>query len=221
MPGPTLRTVQKRENRAKHKNRYHHLAFIAEYTQRKYKEIYKEADRFYQKLYPLYPNKTKLTTCIEFKVWESEIKKLQDSATITRMPDVETTTRMQDEETTTRMQDEETTTRMPDEETTTRMPDEETTTRMPYNIQINIPLMSAAEVQETRDTVMLQDIYPSLTEEINPEILEQVIRDIQETDIARDIFNDEYDEDINDILNIEINNSMNELSALEKELLNY
>ena len=90
------------------------------------------------------------------------------------------------------------------------------------NMRINIQLMDSTEVQETQDTLMFQDIYPSLMQEINPETIEQIIREIQESDTGRDIFNyTEPDEDINDILNTEINNSMNELSSLEKELSMY
>ena len=82
--------------------------------------------------------------------------------------------------------------------------------------------MNSVEVQETRDTVMFQNICPSLTEEINPEILNQVIQELQQESDIRDIFNNpEFDEDLNDILNSEINDQMNELSPLEKELLKY
>ena len=215
MSGQNLRRVQKRESRARQTVRYHHLAFIAKYTERKYNHIYKEADNFYQELYQLYPNKRKLTTCLEFKNWEMQIKRTQDSTTVTQMSPT-------DEETTT--------TRMPptdEETTTTRMPptdEETTTTRMPPtdNFKINIPLMSPVEVQCIKDTVMFEEIYPSLTEEISNEMVEQIIRDIRESDNARDIFNnDEYDEDVNDIINAEINDSLNELSSLEKELLRY
>ena len=197
MYGKTLRLVRRRESRARQKERYHHLAFIAEYTERKYKDIYKEADSFYQKLFKIYPNKTRLTTCTEFKAWELEIKNTQASTTTTRMAPTSSSSG--------------------DEETTTTTPIDLSLT---HDIQINIPLMDSLEVQETRDTVMFQDIYPSLTEEINPEILNQVIQEIQESDVNRDIFN-HTDEDINDILNSEINDSMNELCPLEKELLKY
>ena len=81
MSGPNLKSIRKRENRAKHREKYHHGTFIAEYIHKKYKEIYNEADDFYQKLYRLHPNKTKLTTCVEFKAWEAKLK--QDSATAT------------------------------------------------------------------------------------------------------------------------------------------
>ena len=109
---------------------------------------------------------------------------------------------------------------------TNRSSEETTTTPIDLsstdNMQINIQLMDSTEVQETRDTLMFQDIYPSLMQEINPETLQQIIREIQESDVNRDIFNyTESDQDINDILNTEINNSMNELSALEEELLMY
>ena len=202
MSGQNLKTVRKRENRLKHKERYHHGTFIAEYTRKKYAAIYKEVDDFYQKLYQLYPNKTKLTTCVEFKVWEAETKKTQDSTTITR-------TSHTDEETTTRM----------DEETATQ-------TTSTNNIQINIPLMNAEEVQETKDMVMFEEIYPSLTEHINPETLEEILRELQQSDITCDMFNnnnndDEHDEDINDIINSAINDSLNGLSELEKELSIY
>ena len=199
MSGQSLRSVRRRESRARRTERYHHLAFIAEYTRRKYNDIYKEADNFYQELYQLYPTKTRLTTCHEFKAWETQIKK-------TQMPPT-------DEETTTTTT---TTIQMPptDEETTT-------TTTIQMSPEINIALMNSVEVQEIKDTVMFEEIYPSLTEEITNEMVEQIIHEIRESDNGRDIFNnDEYDEDLNGIINAEINNSLNELSSLEKELLN-
>ena len=206
MLGKTLRTERRRESRARQKERHHHYAFIAEYTERKYKHIYEEADIFYEKLFKRYPTKTRLTTCPEFKAWELEIKKDQDP----------TTTQMAS---TNRSSEETSTTTPIDLSSAATTPIDLSSTD---NMQINIPLMDSTEVQETRDTVMLQDIYPSLMQEINPETLEQIIREVQESDVSRDIFNyTESDEDINDILNTEINNSMNELSALEKELRMY
>ena len=195
----SVRTSRKRENRAKHKERYHHGAFITEYLRKKYEPIYKEADDFYQKLYQLYPNKTKLTTCVEFKRWEKETKIIQPSTTITRTPHTH-------------------------EETTPRM-DEETATQTAFinNIEINIPLMNAEEVQLSKDMVMFEDISPSVIEQINPEILEEIICELEQGDITCDMFNnmnndDHHDEDMNDIINSAINDSLNELSELEKEL---
>ena len=225
MSEKTSRTARKRESRARQKERHHHYAFIAEYTERKYIHIYEEADNFYKKLFKRYPTKTRLTTCPEFKAWELEIKKNQ-APTTTQMA---STNRSSEDPTTTQMAS---TNRSSEDPTTTQMAStnrssEETTTTpidlsSTDNIRINIPLMDSTEVQETRDTLMFQDIYPSLMQEINPETLEQIIREIQESDVNRDIFNyTESDEDINDILNTEINNSMNELSALEEELLMY
>ena len=196
---PRTRTVRKEEYRAKHKARYHRCSFITEYIRKKYQPIYKEADDFYQKLYQLYPNKTKLTTCVEFKRWEKETKITQPSTTITRTPRTH-------EETTTRM----------DEETATQ-------TTSINNIQINIPLMNAEGVQQSKDMVMFEGIYPSVIEQINPEILEEIICELQQSDITCDMFNninndDHHDEDLNDIINSAINDSLNELSELEKEL---
>ena len=202
MSEKSLMTTRKKENRARLKNRNHQLAFIAEYTRRKYKEIYEEADMFYQKLIVLYPNKTKITTCGEFKAWELQLKGTRDSSTTTT-----TTT---------------TTTQEPSTSSTSY---EEMTPidlcSIP-SMEINIPLMNSTEVQETRDTLMFQNICPSLTEEINPELLTQIIQELQQESDIRDIFNNpEFDEDMNEILNAEINDTMNELSPLEKELLKY
>ena len=211
MSEKALRTTRKRESRARQKERHHHYAFIAEYTERKYTHIYEEADNFYKKLFKRYPTKTRLTTCPEFKAWELEIRKNQ-AQTTTQM--ASTNRSSEDPTTTTQMAS----TNRSSEETTTTPIDLSSTD----NMQINIQLMDSTEVQETRDTLMFQDIYPSLMQEINPETLQQIIREIQESDVNRDIFNyTESDEDINDILNTEINNSMNELSALEEELLMY
>ena len=201
---------KKRVNRAKHKELYHHGTFIAEYIQKKYKAIYKEADDFYHKLRPLYPNKTKLTTCDEFKMWAREI----------------TRTSHTHQETTTRMDEETTTTTVKDEGTATVM-DEGTTTQPPHtmnNIRINIPLMNDEEVQLSKDAAMLENIYPSINDCVDPETVQQIIRELQETDIFKDdMFNTttNNDEDLNDMINAEINDSLVGLSALEKELLMY
>ena len=155
MSGKNLNSTRKKENRTRLKNRNHHLVFIAEYTRRKYKEIYEEADMFYQKLIVLYPNKTKITTCGEFKAWELQFLETQDSSTTT------TTT------TTTTTQEPSTSSTFYEEMTPI---DLDSIPSIP-SMEINIPLMNSTEVQETRDTVMFQNICPSLTEEINPELL--------------------------------------------------
>ena len=206
MLGNTLRATRKREGRAKHREKYHHAAFITEYVQIKCKSLYEEADGFYQELYKRYPNKTKITTCNEFKVWEAAIKKDQETASITTDSCSSTTAPIN-----------------PSVDDNIPLNIESSTTTTPINprvddnIQLNIELMDTDQVQETRDSLVFGDIYPSLIEEINPEIMDQVIHEIQGS--GANIF--DYDEDINDILNDEINQSMNELSQLEKELLNY
>ena len=75
--------------------------------------------------------------------------------------------------------------------------------------------MDANQVREIQDTIVFDDIYPTLMEEINPNTLDEIITELQ----GSDIFN--YDEDMCDALNNEIDISMNELSGLENELLNY
>ena len=194
MSTQNLRCVQKRESRARQTARYHHLAFIAEYVRIKYNENYKEADNFYWQLYQAYPHKRKLTTCHEFKAWEIQTKKHKDSTTTTQTS--------------------------PAEDHPEDHPEEKTTPT--DNLQINVPLMSPVEVQATKDMVMFEAINPSLTEEISDDLINEIIRDIQEND-AYGIFsnNNEYDEDLNDEINDEINASLNELSAIEKELLRY
>ena len=196
MLGNILRATRKREDRAKHREKYHHDSFVTKYVQIKCKSLYEEADVFYRELYKRYPKKTKITTCNEFKVWEASVKKDQETASITADSCSSTTPPLNIESSTT------------------------TTPVNPWvdnNLQLNIELMNADQVEETRDSLVFGDIYPSLIEEISPEIIDQMISEIQGS--GANIF--DSDEDINDILNDEINQSMNELSPLEKELLNY
>ena len=195
--------VRKRESRARHTERHHRLTFIAEYTMRKYRHVYEEADSFYRKLVKQYPVKRKLTTAPEFKVWEAEIKKTNSATTELR---ADTTFEMApiSNSTTTELR-----------AVTTATPVDFSLTD---NVQLNIPLMNPSDVQETRDTLIFQDIYPSLVEEINPEIFNQIVSEIEETD--PDFF-DYYDQDMNNIIQDEINNSLSQADPLEKELLNY
>ena len=242
---------RKSEYRAIHRERHRHAVFITEYTRRKCISIYEEANKLYEQLSKQYPTKTKLTTCPEFKIWE---KSLQKDRTPTAPADISSE----------------------------------------QSIQLNIPLMNANDVQETQDSLMFADVYPSLMEEINHEVLEQVMNEIRESDdvniqvmdstqmqdtpvihdmqssmtkeiresddvniqvmdstqmqdtpvihdmqpsmtkeiniavdeIIKEIerFDDNiftYDQDINDMVNIEISNMVNELTPLERELLKY
>ena len=209
---------RKSEYRAIHRVRHRQAVFITEYTRRKCISIYEEANKFYEQLSKRYPTKTKLTTCLEFKIWE---KSLQKDRTPTAPADISS---------------------------------EQT-------IRLNIPLMDANDIQETQDSLVFGDVYPSLMKEINHEVLEQVMNEIRESDdvniqpmdssqmqdtpVIHDIQSsttkeinitvDEiineiercddniftYDQDINDMVNIEIHNMVNELTPLEKELLNY
>ena len=262
MSEKALMTARKREYRTTQRERYRRSVFIVEYTQRKNKRIYEEANRFYQKLVKRYPTKTKLTTCPEFKTWEATIEKDHDPATqIASISISSSTTTPATQIAPISISSSTTTT--PATQIAPISISSSTTTPIDLssrrNIQLNIPLMDSNQVQEMQDTLMFQDIYPSLLKEINPETLEQIISEIQESDVNIQLMDSSeiqemrdtpdihppmlkeinpetldqiiseieesdvnifyYDEDINDILNIEINNSMNELSPLEKELL--
>ena len=223
MSEKALMTARKREYRTTQRERYRRSVFIVEYTKRKHKRLYEEANSFYEKLVKRYPTKTKLTTSPEFKTWEATIEKDHDPATCPEFKTWEATIEKDHDPATcpefktweeTIEKDHDPATQMAhiSISSSTTTPNDLSSL---HNIQLNIPLMDSNEVQEMQDTVVFQDIYPSLLKEINPEILDQIISEIEESDV--NIFND--DEDINDILNIEINNSMNELSPLEKELL--
>ena len=227
MSEKNLSAVRKRESRAKQMKRYHRTAFIAEYTQIKYRSIYEEAESFYEKLYKRYPTKTKITTCVEFKSWEVGVRKEQGLSTRTTSIHIDnsssTTTPINPSvgdniQLNIEMMDSTQSASIDiDNSSSTTSP---INLRVDDNIQLNIELMDSGQVQETRDSLVFGDIYPSLIEEINPEILDQIIREIQGSDV--NIFNyNESDQDINDILNDEINMSINELTPLEKELLKY
>ena len=213
MPETALLTVRKREYRITQKERYRRSVFIAEYTQRKYNNIYEEANRFYQKLVKQYPTKTKLTTSPEFKAWEGTLQKDHDPAT-QMAPSISFTTTTTSIDLSPQTSSSFTTTTTPID-LSPQTSSSFTTTTTP--IQLNIPLMDSNEVQEIQDTLPFQEIYPSLREEITPEIIDEIVNEIHESDV--DIFN--CDEDLNDILNSEINISINELTPLEKELLRY
>ena len=229
-------TRRKRQYRAAQRERYRSSVFITEYTRKKYRSIYEEANNFYQKLSKQYPTKTKVTTCPEFKAWEATLQKDYEPATLQK--DYEPATLQKDYEPATLQKDYEPATLQKDYE-----PAENT-------IQLSIPLMNPAEIQEIQTSLVFQDIYPSLLEEINPETVNQIMNEIRESDdvdeIVSEIMNeiresddvDEIvseiiseieetnanlfncsDEDMNDMIEAEINNSLSQLDQLEKELL--
>ena len=189
-----LKSVQKKESRARQKERYHRSAFIGEYIEKKYNNIYKEANQFYEKLYKRYPNKTKLSTCPEFKSWEIDIKKTEGTIQPTDRTNITDHNRQE-----------------------TNNPDLSSIN----NMEINIQLMDASDVQEVRDIQMFENIQPSLLNEVNPETLNEIIADLQKSEVTSDLFNYIEDEQAMEDICFEIDKAMNELSPLEKELLNY
>ena len=201
--GTNITTIRKRESRARHTELHQRATFITEYIRVKYEHAYEEADSFYRKLAEQCPLKRKLTTAPEFQVWKSKI--IKSNAAITDMAPISSST------TTTELCD---ATPADVSSTTTT----ELYNAIPVDVSLNIPLMNPVDVQETRDMVMFQDIYPSITEEINPKIINQVIREIEET--APDFF-DEYDQEMNSIIQDEINASLSMADPLEQELLYY
>ena len=185
--------IRKRRSRVKQAQTHRRATFISEYIRVKHRQIYEEADNFYAQLVGQYPNKRKLSTCLEYKLWEAEIRKGQDPST--RTASISSSNNSSS--------------------TTTSV-----NSSVEDNMQLTVELMDSSKVQETRDSLVFGDIHPSLVEEINPEILDEIIREVQESDV--NIFNyNQPDEDINDILDAEINNSINELDLLEEELLKY
>ena len=171
MSGPSLKSLKKRAYRAKHQERYYRSTFISEYVQKKYTAIYDEANQFYQKLHLLHPKKTKLSSSIEYKMWEESLKK-----------DVATT---QDSVTS--------------------------------DFNINIELMNAEEVQLKKDTIIF--------EEIDPKIVDEIIQELNQTPIANDIFDNngmfDDDEEMNELINTAIQDDLNQMTELGKELLKY
>ena len=198
MSGKVSRAEQKRQYRARQTARYHKLSFIAEYTEIKCESIYKEAELFYEKLRKQYPTKTKITTCPEFITWKSDTIKGQNMEKQTVF--TRTETELHTSTTTT---------------TTTPLP---TDLSLNDDLHLNIQLMNPTDVEETRTALIFEDIYPSLQQEMDTEILKEIINEIKESDA--NIFND-IDEDMNDMIEDEINRSLNEVDPLEKELLNY
>ena len=205
MSDKSLMTRRKREYRATQRERYRSSVFITEYTRKKYRSIYEEANNFYQKLSKQYPTKTKVTTCPEFKAWEATLQKDYEPATLQK-----------------------------DYEPATLQKGYEPIDLSAENtIQLNIPLMNSADIQEMQTSLVFQDIYPALLEEINPEIVNQIMNEIRESDDVDEIVSEIVseieetnanlfncsDEDMNDMIEAEINNSLSQLDQLEKELL--
>ena len=210
MSGKVSRAEQKRQYRARQTARYHKLAFIAQYTEIKCESIYNEAELFYEKLRKQYPSKTKIATCPEFIAWKSDTIKGQNMEK--QMVFTRTETELHASTTT----------------TTPPPTDLSLNDDMNLNIQLmnptddgmhlNIQLMNPTDVEETRTALIFEDIYPSLQQEMNTEIFKEIINEIQESD--PNIFND-IDEDMNNMIEAEINRSLNEVDPLEKELLIY
>ena len=196
MSGKVSRAEQKRQNRARQTARYHKLAFIAQYTEIKCESIYNEAELFYEKLRKQYPSKTKIATCPEFIAWKSDTIKGQNMEK--QMVFTRTETELHASTT-----------------TTTPPP---TDLSLNGDMNLNIQLMNPTDVEETRTALIFEDIYPSLQQEMNTEIFKEIINEIQESD--PNIFND-IDEDMNNMIEAEINRSLNEVDPLEKELLIY
>ena len=216
MSGPSLKSLKKRGYRAKHRERYYQSTFISEYIQRKYTAIDDEADQFYQKLHQLHPKKTKLSTCTQFKVWEESLK--QDFTTLQTTNNFNKESLKQDSIT---MQ----TTNNFNKES---LKQNSGTIQTTNNFNINIELMNPEEVQLKKDMIMFEEIQSSLTEQINPEIVDEIIRELNQCPITNDIFdnNDIFDindddEEMNNLINSAIEDDLNQMSELEKELLNY
>ena len=183
----------KRESRARHSELHRRNTFIADYVRVKHERIYEEANNFFSQLFDQYPEKRKLTTAPEFIVWEKEIKRVK---TPTTEMDFSSTMELHD--------------------TTASTPVElhDTTTSTPVDASLNIPLMNTSDVQQTRDMIIFEDIYPSIIQEIDPTTIDQIIQEI-EADTTIDL------SDMDDMVQDEINQAMYELSPLEKELLQY
>ena len=205
MSGPSLKSLKKQAYRVKHRERYSRSTFISEYVQKKYTAIYDEANQFFQELHLLHPKKTKLSTSIEYKMWEESLKKdvatTQDSVTSDFNINIEL---MNAEE----VQDVAT-----------------TQDSVTSDFNINIELMNAEEVQLKKDTIIFEEIHPSLIEEIDPKIVDEIIQELNQTPIANDIFDNngmfDDDEEMNEFINTAIQDDLNQMTELEKELLKY
>ena len=207
--------MKKRVYRANHRERYAQSTFISDYIRKKYTTIYDEANQFYKKLHQSHPKKTKLSTCAEYKLWEESLGKdvatMQDSAT-SIMQDSATSI-MQDSATSI-MQD--SATSIMQDSATSIMQDSITT-----NFNINIELMNKEEVELTKDAIMLEGIQPSLVKEISPEIVAEIINELNQTPTTQDIFDGDEDEEMNELINSVIEADFNQMTELEKELLMY
>ena len=207
---------KKRESRFKHTELHKRATFISHYLQIKYESIYEEANNFYSELANQYPIKRKLTTAPEYQVWEKEMKRAKASTTDMTSS---STTELCDTLTTTTDIASSSTTELCDTSTTNaERCNVLTTTTGDASISVdpclNIQLMNKDEVQETRDTIIFQDTFPSITEEINPELIEQIVQEIHES------LSEFFDmDDMNSMIQDEINADLINLDPLEQELL--
>ena len=204
--GSSKNAIRKRKSRVKHAEAHRRATFVAEYVRVKYSQLYEEADSFFNKLFWQYPLKRKLTITPEYTIWKAEVEKLNVATTTT------TTTELHEVEKLNVATPTTTTTELHEVEKLNAATRTTTTTELhEVDACLSIPLMSPVDVQETRDIQMFQDIYPSITKEIDLEIIDQVVREIQET------VPDFFDQDMDVMLNEEIN----EPSLLEQELSKY
>ena len=199
--------MKKRVYRANHRERYTQSTFISDYIRKKYTTIYDEANQFYQKLHQAHPKKTKLSTCAEYKLWEESLGK--DVATMQ-----DSTTSIMQDSATSIMQD--SATSIMQDSATSIMQDSITT-----NFNINIELLNKEEVELTKDAIMLEGIQPLLFKEISPETVTEIINELNQTPTTQDIFDDDEDEEMNELINSAIEADFNQMTELEKELLMY
>ena len=201
---------RKAQYRAIHRERYRQAVFIAEYTRRKCISIYEEANKLYEQLSKQYPTKTKLTTCPEFKIWE---KSLQKGRTPTAPVDISSERSMQLNISLMNANDVQETQDSLVFASVYPSLMEEINHEIRESDDVNIQVMDSTQMQ---DTPVIHDMQSSMTEEINI-AANEIIKEIERCD--DNVFT--YDQDINDMVNIEINNMINELTPLERELLNY
>ena len=186
----------KNEKRQKAKIITREALFVHEYVKTKYENIYVEAAKLYNEINKSHPRKPDLRKSLEFRVWKNQIaaSKGQPQAPIPRPKEhYYIRTKYSD--------------------ITINPPAEKSKqNRMPGQLltaNLNIPLISIppqhTEPPPTIDTVppraadpaitdeIANDgilIEPSITDELMPEMVDQIIRDLQADPTIRDLLND-------------------------------
>ena len=197
------KVLRKRQQRHTRETNAREDQFIALYVQRKYSNIHVEAKEFHDRLRSIYPNKHDLKKTTEYVLWEKQI--CTEKTNVCEGPATHTTEEPEPREITYR-----------------------------DNLELKIPLIqyesknkSPETVTEetfavdTPETVMetLDNIQPSVYQDISPDIVEKVIEELRAETSLNDFFTDIEQDLLFEELGMDLD-LPESIDMLEKELEN-